>query len=441
MQSSNWIHSLLEGTEKELCVKQFGCVTSISGCFVEASYRQCVVGEVALIHSGVKMVECEVVSIKKDTCLLAPLSTLDGVGVGDSVEYKEQLPSIKRMTNPFGKILDGFGEEVSDSIASNELIKESLLLISQPVSVFLKVPVKEKISTGSRIVDDILPLGLGQKVGIFAGSGVGKSTLLNKLHRSIDADVKIVAMVGERSREVVDFYQKQMDSGLSKDTILVASTSEDPPSLKRRAVYVALAYAKYYCEQGLNVVVILDSITRLAHALREIGISRYEPPVARGYPPSVFAELPRIVEQCGNFKGKGSITGIMSVLVDGDDENEPVSDFMRGVLDGHFILDRKLANTGLYPSINMLRSRSRIIENVLNKEQLFFEKKVRQIYSEYSEIEDVVRTGIYQEGTSDDIDYVVKLKKQLDVELYSWKESVDKELVKDVLAFKENNTS
>lgn len=211
--------------------------------------------------------------------------------------------------------------------------------------------------------------------------------------------------------------------------------------MKRRAVYVALSYAKYYCEQGLNVVVILDSITRLAHALREIGISRHEPPVARGYPPSVFAEIPRIVEQCGNFRGKGSITGIMSVLVDGDDENEPVSDFMRGVLDGHFILDRKLANTGLYPSINILKSRSRTMENVLSKDQLIFERKVRQIYSDFSEVEDVVRTGIYQEGTSDDIDYVVQLKKKLDCALYSWKKSLERELVKDVLEFKESHTT
>lgn len=439
MESENWIRGLLDGTEAAPVVKQFGRVTSISGCFVEASYRQCVVGEVALIFAGTKTVECEVVSIQNDTCLLAPLNTLEGIGVGDNVEYRGVLPSVQRVDDPFGKILDGFGAEVSESMTRN-VSSNSLPISSEPISVYLKSPVCEKIPTGSRIIDDILPLGHGQKVGIFAGSGVGKSTLLNKLHSTMDVDVKIVAMVGERSREVVDFYQNQMASGQSKDTILVASTSEDLPSLKRRAVYVALSYAKHYCEQGLNVVVILDSITRLAHALREIGISRHEPPVARGYPPSVFAELPRIVEQCGNFKGKGSITGIMSVLVDGDDENEPVSDFMRGVLDGHFILDRKLANTGLYPSINILKSRSRTMENVLSKDQLIFERKVRQIYSDFSEVEDVVRTGIYQEGTSEDIDYVVQLKKKLDGALYSWKKSLERELVKDVLEFKESHT-
>lgn len=438
MKSESWIVNLLDGMEPSPVIKQFGRVMSISGCFVEATYKQCVVGEVALIFAGSKTVECEVVSIQKETCLLAPLNTLEGIGVGDNVEYKGRMPSVDKVENPFGKILDGFGQEISEPI-DKCLSRESLSISSEPISVYLKAPVSEKISTGSRIIDDILPLGLGQKLGIFAGSGVGKSTLLSKLHNTMDVDVKIVAMVGERSREVVDFYHTQMDSGQSKDTILVASTSEDLPSLKRRAVYVALAYAKYYCEQGLNVVVILDSITRLAHALREIGISRHEPPVARGYPPSVFAELPRIVEQCGNFKGKGSITGIMSVLVDGDDENEPVSDFMRGVLDGHFSLDRKLANTGLYPSINMLKSRSRTMENVLSKEQLTFERKVRQIYSDFSEVEDVVRTGIYQEGTSDEIDYVVQLKKKLDSALYTWKDSVDRELVKNVLEFRESH--
>ncbi|WP_114735954.1 FliI/YscN family ATPase [Vibrio cholerae] len=441
MESESWIRCLLNGTDASPVVKQFGRVTSISGCFVEATYRRCVVGEVALIFAGTKRVECEVISIESDTCLLAPLNTLEGIGVGDNVEYKGVLPSVQMVEDPFGKILDGFGTEVSGTMARNVLYSNTLPISSEPIAVYLKSPVCEKIPTGSRIIDDILPLGYGQKVGIFAGSGVGKSTLLNKLHSTIDVDVKIVAMVGERSREVVDFYQNQMESGKSKDTILVASTSEDLPSLKRRAVYVALSYAKYYCEQGLNVVVILDSITRLAHALREIGISRHEPPVARGYPPSVFAEIPRIVEQCGNFRGKGSITGIMSVLVDGDDENEPVSDFMRGVLDGHFILDRKLANTGLYPSINILKSRSRTMENVLSKDQLIFERKVRQIYSDFSEVEDVVRTGIYQEGTSDDIDYVVQLKKKLDCALYSWKKSLERELVKDVLEFKESHTT
>ncbi|MEZ8082561.1 FliI/YscN family ATPase [Enterovibrio norvegicus] len=439
MKSDNWIRDLVHGTSSDSAFKLFGRVTSISGCFVEATYRQCVVGEVAIIFAGSKTVECEVVSIQNDTCLLAPLNTLEGIGVGDSVEYKGCLPSVQKIEHPFGKILNGFGVEVSDS-KTKDNSQDILSISSEPISVYLKTPVSEKISTGSQIIDDILPLGLGQKVGIFAGSGVGKSTLLNKFHSRMDVDVKIVAMVGERSREVVDFYHTQMGSGNSNDTILVASTSEDLPSLKRRAVYVALAYAKHYCEQGLNVVVILDSITRLAHALREIGISRHEPPVARGYPPSVFAELPRIVEQCGNFKDKGSITGIMSVLVDGDDENEPVSDFMRGVLDGHFILDRKLANTGLYPSINILKSRSRTMENVLNDDQLIFERKVRQVYSDYAEVEDVVRTGIYQEGTSEDIDYVVQLKKKLDSALYSWNKSVDMELIKDVLEFKESHS-
>lgn len=438
MESENWLYSLLNGTGQKAIVAEYGRVSSISGCFVEATHKSCVVGEVATIYAGTKCVECEVVSIEGNTCLLAPLKTLEGIGVGDDVEYTQRLPSVELIECPFGKILDGFGNDVS-SFDSHVTSKKRLALSSEPIAVHHKAAVTNKIDTGARIIDDILPIGMGQKLGIFAGSGVGKSTLLNNLYSAVNVDVKIVAMVGERSREVVDFYNTQMNSGKCDDTILIASTSEDLPSLKRRAVYVALTYARHFSMQGKNVVVILDSVTRLAHALREIGISRGELPVARGYPPSVFAELPRIVELCGNFKEQGSITSIMSVLVDGDDENEPVSDFMRGVLDGHFILDRKLSNTGLYPSINILKSRSRTMDNLLDKAQQQFERKVRQIYSDFSEVEDVVRTGIYQEGTSEDIDKVVSIKRLLDRELYCWKKEADRELRQHVLEFKESH--
>ncbi|QUJ68519.1 FliI/YscN family ATPase [Photobacterium sp. GJ3] len=438
MQSNEWLLKLLAGIAEAPVATEYGRVVSVSGCFIEASHTGCVVGEGVTIFAQSRSVAAEVVSIQGDRCLLAPLTGLEGVGVGNDVEYKKQLPSAELMKNPFGKVLNGFGQDISAPRTDTEMTvsgSEQLALSIEPAPVHAKEAVTVKIKTGARIIDDIFPLGMGQKVGIFAGSGVGKSTLLNKLYQGMQADVKIIAMVGERSREVVDFYQEQMSSGDCDDTILIASTSDDSPSLKRRAVYVALAYARHFCAQGKNVLFVLDSITRLAHALREIGISRGEPPVARGYPPSVFAELPKIVELCGNFKNQGSITSIMSVLVDGDDENEPVSDFMRGVLDGHFMLDRKLSNHGLYPSINILKSRSRVMENLFSPDELAFEKKVRAIYSDYAEVDDVVRTGLYQEGSNDDIDQVIAMKRRLDRALYCWKNRMDEEVRNDVLRY------
>lgn len=438
MKSNKWLLTLLDGTTEASVATEYGRVESVSGCFIEASHQGCVVGEEVTIYARSRVVEAEVVSIQGNRCLLAPLTSLEGIGVGNDVEYKKQLPSVELMNNPFGKVLNGFGQVISAQ--EQETVRETtasnqLTLSTEPAPVSAKEAVTAKMETGARIIDDIFPLGMGQKVGIFAGSGVGKSTLLNKLYQGMQADVKIIAMVGERSREVVDFYQDQMSAGHCDDTILIASTSEDSPSLKRRAVYVSLAYARHFCAQGKNVLFVLDSITRLAHALREIGISRGELPVARGYPPSVFAELPKVVELCGNFKNQGSITSIMSVLVDGDDENEPVSDFMRGVLDGHFILDRKLSNHGLYPSINILKSRSRVMENLFSPDELTFEKKVRTIYSDYSEVDDVVRTGLYQAGTNDEIDKVIAMKRRLDRELYCWKHRIDEEVKHDVLRY------
>ncbi len=284
MQSNDWLSSLLDGTDDCGVVSEYGRVMSISGCFVEATQRSCVVGEAATIIAAGKRVDCEIVSINGSSCLLAPLRPLEGIGVGDEVEFHRELPTIDVLNDPFGKILDGFGKDISSEEERCRQSTAGTCQLSQaPLVVNQKATVTRKLDTGGiRIIDDVLPLGAGQKLGIFAGSGIGKSTLLNNLYKSVDADVKIIAMVGERSREVVDFYSEYMDGEVNSTSILIASTSEDLPSLKRRAVYVALAYARHYCAMGKEVVLILDSITRLAHALREIGISRGELPVARG---------------------------------------------------------------------------------------------------------------------------------------------------------------
>ncbi|KKD62289.1 hypothetical protein RN22_01400 [Grimontia sp. AD028] len=415
----------------------FGKVISIKGGYIHATHQQCAFGESVVVGKADKKIECEVISVDEKHCLLAPLTSIEGLAINDPVSFEGEMPQLTLWDKPFGKILNGFGDVVS---AEESTSGESQTLFQEPVSPIDKESLSEQLRTGSPIIDKILPLCKGQKVGVFAGSGVGKSTLLNKLYTNVDADVKIYVMIGERSREIVDFYQSEMASkDQNRKTILIASSTEDSPVLKKRAVYVAMAYARRFSKAGKSVAVVIDSITRLAHAMREIGISRGELPVARGYPPSVFSELSRLVELGGNFKNQGSITTVMSILVDGDDVNEPISDYLRGVLDGHYVLDRKLANLGYYPSVDILKSRSRTMGDVFDRDELAFERKVREIYGEYHEVEDIVKTGIYQKGSNAGIDEVIDLKRSLDNELYTWPGSISKALREQVHAFTQNH--
>ncbi|WP_163391060.1 FliI/YscN family ATPase [Enterovibrio norvegicus] len=437
MQFDQLLSELTLGVSEAHLSSAFGKVTSIKGGYIQSTHHNCSFGESVRVGKADRSLECEVISVDEKYCLLAPLRSIDGLSINDPVSFSGKRPQLTLLHQPFGKILDGFGDVVSDEESP---FGERQALFQEPVSPIYKESLSEQLTTGSPIIDNILPLCKGQKVGVFAGSGVGKSTLLNKLYTNVDADVKIYVMIGERSREIVDFYQSEMASkDQNKKTILIASSTEDSPVLKKRAVYIAMAYAGRFSQAGKSVAVVIDSITRLAHAMREIGISRGELPVARGYPPSVFSELSRLVELGGNFKNQGSITTVMSILVDGDDVNEPISDYLRGVLDGHYVLDRKLANLGYYPSINILKSRSRTMGDVFNRTELEFERRVREIYGEYHEVEDIVKTGIYQKGSNAGIDEVIDLKKSLDSELYTWPGSVSKALREKVDAFTQNH--
>ncbi|HDY8068503.1 TPA: FliI/YscN family ATPase [Vibrio vulnificus] len=399
----------------------YGKVLSIHGGFIESSHGGCIVGESAIIESRYGDVTCEVVSSKSNTCMLSPLNAVLGIATGDKIRFEEELPMLDLMTSPFGKVLDGYGKEWVE-ISSREEISKTVPLYPKQIALYEKDSVRELLPTGCTLLDRIIPIGKGQKLGVFAGSGVGKSTLLNNLNNNIDCDVKIFLMVGERSREAADFYNKYIESDRDERLVLIVSVTEDSPSMKKRAVYTALAYAKFYASQGKSVLFLMDSITRLAHSLRELGISRGELPIVKGYPPSVFSELSKIVEQCGCFKNGGSITAIFSVLVDGEDFNEPVSDFMRGILDGHIILDRRISNLGLYPAINILASRSRIIGDILSPKALSYEKSVRATYSRYEELRDFINTGMYVRGSSEDIDKLIETKEKLDDELFCWED-------------------
>lgn len=438
MRSEILIEKAFVGFSSPSLTRVYGKVTQIHGYFIEATYVDSKVGEVAKVISHGRELECEVVSISGCSALLAPLEMPMGIGVGNRVLYTDSFAEVKFLQDPFSKILNGLGEDIAANEPSS-MSHKNLSLCVEPVAVNLRASVNVLTPTSIKVIDYLFPLGRGQKMGVFSGSGVGKSTLLNNLQKNIQADVKIVAMIGERSREVVEFYEEYICANDSKDTFIVASTSDESPMMKCRALNVALSYARSFCDEGKQVLLIVDSITRFAHAMREVGISRGELPIARGYPTSVFNELSKIVEICGNFNNGGSITGIMSILVDGDDEHEPISDYMRGVLDGHLLLDRRLSDRGLYPSVDILKSRSRVLERVLSDTGRDIANKIKLIYSRYADIEDVIKTGIYVQGSNPDIDSTIKMKKLLDAELYSLGSSLSREVIHEVSEYSENN--
>ncbi|MGY3686808.1 FliI/YscN family ATPase [Vibrio coralliilyticus] len=438
MRSELLVEKTFTGLSSYRLTRRYGKVTQVHGYFIEATYIDSKVGEVAKIFNNDKELECEVVSISEESALLAPLEMPIGVGVGNKVLYTDAFAEANLLQDPFSKIINGLGQDVAQQ--SHSVIGSGTLSLHvEPVPVSWRASVNTMTPTSIKLIDYLLPLGRGQKMGVFSGSGVGKSTLLNKLQKEIQADVKIIAMIGERSREVVEFYEAYMDAGNNRDTFIVASTSDESPMMKCRALKVALSYSKVFCDQGKQVLLIVDSMTRFAHALREVAISRGELPIARGYPTSVFNELSKVVEMCGNFQSGGSITGLMSILVDGDDEHEPISDYMRGILDGHLLLDRRLSDRGLYPAIDILKSRSRVSDRVLNDKDQETARKIKHIYSRYADVEDVIKTGIYVPGSNPDIDSTIKVKTLLDSELYSSGKTLSTATIHEVLQYTKNH--
>ncbi|ERB62401.1 FliI/YscN family ATPase [Vibrio coralliilyticus OCN008] len=438
MRSEFLVEKTFTGLSSYRLTRRYGKVTQVHGYFIEATYIDSKVGEVAKIFNNDKELECEVVSISEESALLAPLEMPIGVGVGNKVIYTDAFAEANLLQDPFSKIINGLGQDVAQQ--SHSVIGSGTLSLHvEPVPVSWRASVNTLTPTSIKLIDYLLPLGRGQKMGVFSGSGVGKSTLLNKLQKEIQADVKIIAMIGERSREVVEFYEAYMDAGNNRDTFIVASTSDESPMMKCRALKVALSYSKVFCDQGKQVLLIVDSMTRFAHALREVAISRGELPIARGYPTSVFNELSKVVEMCGNFQSGGSITGLMSILVDGDDEHEPISDYMRGILDGHLLLDRRLSDRGLYPAIDILKSRSRVSDRVLNDKDQEIARKIKHIYSRYADVEDVIKTGIYVPGSNPDIDSTIKVKTLLDSELYSSGKTLSTATIHEVLQYTKNH--
>ena len=383
-----------------------GKIENIVGMSIEASGGQAAVGDICRIYNGESggQVTAEVVGFKNDHMLLMPYSEMSGISAGNFVRNTGGQLTLKvgeflrgRIINALGQPIDGKGPFEGG---------ESHCIGGSYINPLSRPPIRERMEFGVKAIDSMLTIGKGQRIGIFAGSGVGKSTLMGMIAKNVKADINVIALVGERGREVLEFVQKDLgEEGMAR-SILVVATSDQPAMLRMKCPSVATGIAEYFRDQGYDVLLMMDSLTRFAMAQREIGLAIGEPPVARGYTPSIYAELPKLLERSGNFE-KGSITGVYTVLVEGDDTNEPISDTVRGILDGHIVLSRSLAHANHYPAIDIGQSISRLMVEIVSPEHRELASRIRDILSVYEKNADLVAIGAYKPGTNRKLDYAL----------------------------------
>lgn len=389
-----------------------GRVTKIVGLTVESSGPAGKIGDICNIHTLDQnhAMRAEVVGFKDNKVLLMPFGNLDGVGLGSRVISTNSTLNVPVGMDFVGRVLDGLGNPMDDMPPPR--VDVYYPVENMPPNPLTRERIHEPLSLGVKSLDGMLTVGRGQRLGIFAGSGVGKSTLLGMIARNTVADINVITLVGERGREVRDFIEKDLQEEGLKKSILVVATSDTPALIRLKSAMIGTAIAEYFRDQGLDVLLLMDSLTRFAMAQREIGMAAGEPPVSRGYPPSVYAILPKLLERSGTAE-KGSITGIYTVLVEGDDMNEPISDTVRGILDGHIVLSRKLAHSNHYPPIDVLASVSRVMPEIVTREHLDAVGFIRNKLATYREASDLINIGAYQKGANPEIDEAVRLHPQI----------------------------
>jgi FliI/YscN family ATPase len=393
-----------------------GRVELVSGVIVEAAGVPAAVGELCRIERGrAGPVLAEVVGFRGATTLLMPHGDVAGIApqqlvtaLGSPFTLAVGRGLLGRVVDGFGVPIDGDGHARPGRGASPNLHGQRRPVRAEAPAVLSRRPIEEVLQTGVRAIDGLMTLGRGQRIGIFSGSGVGKSTLLGQVARGTDADVRVVCLVGERGREVRAFLERVLDGPTRATTIVVAATSDRSPIERFLAPFTALTLAEAFRDEGLDVLVVIDSITRFALASREIGLAAGEPPTVRGFPPSFFATVPKLVERMGTA-ARGSITGLLTVLLDGDDPNEPVADTMRGLLDGHIMLSRDIAQRGIYPAIDVLQSLSRLMSDIADAEHMARARELRRLLAAWREGRDLVEIGAYRAGTNPELDRVLAL--------------------------------
>ncbi|MCC6220378.1 MAG: FliI/YscN family ATPase [Deltaproteobacteria bacterium] len=392
--------------ERSKPIAERGVVTQLTGLIIEGNGPAASIGTTCSIVQDGKRILAQVVGFRKDRILLMPLDDMHGIAPGATILAHGQGSNIVASTQLLGRTINPMGEPLDDGPAFTD--GEEVPLFSQPPSPLGRARIERPYNTGMKVINSLLRIGEGQRVAIMAGSGVGKSTFLGMIARHALSSVNVIGLVGERGREVREFIERDLgEEGLRKSIIVVA-TSDTSALMRIRAAFVATAIAEYFRDRGENVTLMLDSITRFCMAQREIGLAVGEPPSAHGYTPSVFAILPKLLERAGTKVGAGAITGFYTVLVEGDDMNEPITDAVRGILDGHIVLSRDLAGRGHYPAVDVLQSISRLMPELLDEEGMQLAYRARRVLADYREAEDLITIGAYKEGQNPKVDYAVQ---------------------------------
>lgn len=389
-------------------MNMIGKVVQIVGLVIECNGPNVSMGELCYVHSHFEDVEplpAEVVGFREGYVLLMPLGETKGIGPGCQVVSAQKVLQVKVGPELLGRVIDGLGNPIDGK--GPILCQKEYPIQADPPAPLERPVIKDSLYVGVRAIDGLITMGQGQRIGIMAGSGVGKSTLLSMIARNTEADISVIALVGERGREVKEFIERDLGEEGLKRSVVVVATSDKPALVRIKGALTATAIAEYFRDRGRKVVLMMDSVTRFAMAQREVGLTVGEPPATRGYTPSVFALLPRLLERAGT-SAKGSITGIYTVLVDGDDMNEPIADAVRSILDGHIVLSRNIAAQNHFPAIDVLASVSRVMSAVVPKEHMEANRKLRALMAVYKEAEDLIHIGAYVKGSSPRIDEAVQ---------------------------------
>ena len=389
---------------------EYGQVASVLGMLVEVSGVEGVIsiGDHCRIQArNNRSVLCEVIGFREKRALVMPFGTLEGIGLGCPVEIDAADPVIYPDESWLGRVINAFGEPI-DGRGPLRKGNKPYLVQNSPPQAHTRQRVGNKIDLGVRVMNSFLTVCKGQRMGIFAGSGVGKSTILSMMARHTSADTSVVGLIGERGREAREFIEDDLGEEGMKQSVVIVATSDEPPLVRRQAAYLTMAVAEFFRDLNRDVLCLMDSVTRFAMAQREISLSAGEPPATRGYTPTVFAELPRLLERAGpGAEGQGSITGLFTVLVEGDDHNEPVADAVRGILDGHVVLDRTIAERGRYPAVNILRSVSRTMPACNTSEQNTIIDRAKQLVTVYEDMAELIRLGAYRQGSDPKVDEAI----------------------------------
>ncbi len=409
----SWDNQKLLNNEKYLRVLQLadlksyeGKISKIQGMTIEASGLTCSIGDICHVmrSNSPEPLVCEVVGVADDRAHLMPYQETDDIGYGNAVINTGEKLKIHVSDDIIGRTVDALGVPIDSG--PNLINGTSVDINGTPYNPLERPPISEVMELGIKAIDGLITLGKGQRIGIFAGSGVGKSTLMGMIARNVKAEMNVIALVGERGREVLEFIERDLGPEGLKRSVLVVATSDQPAMMRLKCAQTATAIAEYFQKQGKDVLLMMDSLTRFAMTQREIGLNTGEAPVARGYTPSIYSALPKLLERSGNFE-KGSITGIYTVLVEGDDTNEPVADTVRSIVDGHIILSRSIASKNRFPAIDVLNSVSRIMKSIVTSEQRAVADKLRNMMAIYKENEDLISIGAYKAGSNPQLDVAI----------------------------------